>query len=125
MFKVESAMRIVLQFHEAFNRRDTAGMMGLMSDDCILVNTNPAPDGTVYSGKEAITRYYEDFFRNSAHAQVEIEEIFGLGERCVLRWIYHWENMEGKKLHLRGIDVFRVRSGSICEELSYAKGSTV
>ena len=51
MSRIESATRIVLEFNEAFNRHDVAGMMRLMSDDCVFENTDPAPDGTVYSGK--------------------------------------------------------------------------
>ena len=63
MSKVESAIRIVLEFNEAFNRHDMAGMMQLMSEDCVFENMHPAPDGTVYSGKEAITQFWQDFFR--------------------------------------------------------------
>ena len=37
-----------LEFNEAFNRHDVAGMMQPMSDDCIFENTGPAPDGAVY-----------------------------------------------------------------------------
>lgn len=122
MSKLESAIRIVLEFHEAFNRHDVAGMMKLMSDDCIFENTNPAPDGAVYSGKEVVTHFWQDFFRKSPHAHIEIEEIFSFGERCVMRWRYSWVNTGGEKRHIRGVEIFRVRNDSICEELSYVKG---
>ena len=62
MSKIEGAIRVVLAFNEAFNRHDVAGMMQLMSDDCVFENTAPAPDGTVYSGKEAVTQFWQDFF---------------------------------------------------------------
>jgi ketosteroid isomerase-like protein len=68
MSKVESAARLVLEFKEAFNRHDVAGMMKLMSDDCVFENTYPAPDGTGYSGREAVTRFWEEFFRESPQA---------------------------------------------------------
>ncbi len=122
MSKIESAIRAVLAFNEAFNRHDVAGMMQLMSDDCIFENTAPAPDGTVYSGKEAVTQFWQDFFRASPHAHIEIEDIFSLGERCVMRWKYTWEDAGGKKGHVRGADLFRVRDGFITEKLSYVKG---
>ena len=122
MSKLESGMRVVLEFNEAFNRHDVAGMMQLMNDDCIFENTEPAPDGAVYAGKEAVTRFWQDFFRESPEAQIEIEEIFGFGERCIMRWKYIWVTMEGGKGHVRGVDIFRVRSGSIREKLSYVKG---
>ena len=122
MAKLESAIRVVLEFNEAFNRHDVAGMMQLMSDDCIFENTGPAPDGTVYSGKEVVTRFWQDFFRESPHAHIKIEEIFGFGERCIMRWRYSWVDMGGEKGHVRGVDIFRVRNGSIREKLSYVKG---
>ena len=66
MEKIKSAIRVVLEFNEAFNRHDVAGMMRLMSDDCVFENTDPAPDGTVYSGKEAVTQFWQGFFRRVA-----------------------------------------------------------
>jgi ketosteroid isomerase-like protein len=122
MSKLEAAMRVVLEFNRAFNRHDVPGMMQLMSDDCVFEDTNPAPDGAVYSGKEAATRFWQEFFRESAHAHIEIEEVFGLGERCIMRWRYSWLDVEGQKGHVRGVDIFRVRSGFIREKLSYVKG---
>lgn len=122
MSKIESAMRVVLEFNEAFNRHDVAGMMELMSDDCVFENTEPAPDGAVYSGKEAVTQFWQDFLRESPHAQIKIEEIFGFGERCIMRWRYSWEDLGGEKGYVRGVDIFRVREGSIREKLSYVKG---
>ena len=122
MSKLESATRLVLAFNEAFNRHDVAGMMGLMSDDCIFEHTGPAPDGALYSGKGAVTQFWKDFFHESPHAHIEIEEIFGLGMRCVMRWRYDWVDTAGKKGHVRGVDIFQVRDGFICEKLSYVKG---
>lgn len=123
MSKLESAMRIVLEFNDAFNRHDVAGMMKLMSDDCVFENTDPAPDGTVYSGREAVTHFWQDFFRDSPQAHIEIEEIFGLGNnRCVMRWKYSWVDAAGNRGHVRGVDVFKLKDGLISEKLSYVKG---
>ena len=122
MSRLESAIRLVLEFNEAFNRHDVAGMLKLMSDNCVFENTDPAPDGAVYSGKAAITRFWQDFFCASPHAHIEIEEVFSLGERCIMRWRYAWVDAAGKEGHVRGVDIFRVRNGSICEKFSYVKG---
>jgi len=122
MAKIESAMRIVLEFNEAFNRHDVAGMMQLMSDDCVFENTDPAPDGTVYSGKEAVTQFWQGFFRESPRAHIDIEEIFGLGNRCIMRWKYNWVDADGRKGHVRGVDIFKVKEGFISEKFSYVKG---
>jgi predicted SnoaL-like aldol condensation-catalyzing enzyme len=97
-------------------------MMRLMSDDCIFENNEPAPDGAVYLGKEAVTQFWLNFFRESPHAHIEIEEIFGLGMRCIMRWKYNWMDAAGKEGHIRGMDIFEMKDGFICENLSYVKG---
>ena len=117
MSKIEASVRTVLEFNEAFNRHDVSGMMRLMTDDCIFENTDPAPEGTVYSGKEAVTQFWQDFFTKSPQAHIEIEEIFGFGYRCIMRWKYSWGDG-----HVRGVDVFKLKDGLICEKLSYVKG---
>ncbi|MBI3165564.1 MAG: nuclear transport factor 2 family protein [Chloroflexi bacterium] len=122
MSKVEASTRIVLEFNDAFNRHDVVGMMKLMSEDCVFENTDLAPDGTVYSGKEAVTQFWQDFFRESPAAHIEIEEIFGLGLRCIMRWRYEWTDSTGQKGHVRGVDVFRIKDNLICEKFSYVKG---
>ena len=123
MSKIETAMRVVLEFNEAFNRHDVPGMMQLMTEDCVFENTDPAPDGTRYSGKEVVTAFWQGFFRESPRAHIEIEEIFGMGnQRCVMRWRYEWVEASGKEGHVRGVDIFQVRDGLISEKLSYVKG---
>jgi predicted SnoaL-like aldol condensation-catalyzing enzyme len=115
-------MRVVLDFNDAFNRHDIPGMMKLMSEDCVFENTSPAPDGTRYLGKEEITSFWEEFFHSSPQAHIEIEDAFGLGFQCVMRWKYEWVDGLGSKNHVRGVDVFKFKEGLICEKLSYVKG---
>ena len=122
MSKLEAGVRLVIAFNDAFNRHDVAGMMQFMSDDCIFENTDPAPDGTVYAGKEVVTQFWQSFFRESPKAHIEIEEIFGFGLRCVMRWQYQWTDEAGAQGHVRGVDIFKIKDGLICEKLSYVKG---
>ena len=97
MARLESALRIVLDFSQAFNRRDIDGMMMLASDDCRLENAAPAPDGVLYSGREGVTRYWQDFFSVRSQMHREVEEAFGLGFRCILRWKDSWVDPGGTK----------------------------
>ncbi len=119
MSKVEAAMRIVLTFNDAFNNHDVPEMMKLMSENWVFENTE---DGTRYSGKDAVTQFWRTFFQESPHAHIDIEEIFSLANRCIMRWRYSWEDTEGKKGHVRGVDIFRVEDGLIAEKFSYVKG---
>ena len=122
MPKVEAAMRIVLAFNDAFNRHDVPEMMKRMSENCVFENTDPAPDGTRYAGKASVTQFWQNFFDESPNARIDIEEIFSLGNRCIMRWNYSWKDAEGKKGHVRGVDIFRVEDGLIAEKFSYVKG---
>ena len=122
MSKIESGIRIVLEFNEAFNRHDTIGMMKLMSDECVIEDAHPAPDGKVVSGKEAVARHWQGFFRDSPQAHIDIEEIFGLGYRCIMRWKYSWTDAEWGKKYERGVDIFQIKEGFISTRLSYVKG---
>lgn len=122
MSRIESGLRLIIAFSEAFNRHDIAGMMRLISDDCLFENTAPPPDGAVYSGKPAITQYWQGFFAQSPNAHIKIEEIFGLGMRCIARWRYDWVDNAGNPGHVRGVDIYRVQDGFITEKLSYVKG---
>lgn len=122
MERIETAMRVVLAFNEAFNRHDVAGMMQLMSDDCVFESTDPAPDGATYKGKLEVSQYWQEFFHQSPQAHIVIEEIFGFGKRCIMRWRYDWVDAAGNKGHVRGVDLFEVKDGLINQKLSYVKG---
>ena len=65
--------------------------------------------------------FWTQFFERSPQARFDAEEIFEAGDRCVVRWTYHWIR-EGTAGHVRGVDVFRVRDGKVAEKLSYVKG---
>jgi ketosteroid isomerase-like protein len=120
--RIEATTRIVLKFNDAFNRHNVEEMMQCMNDDCFFENTFPAPDGTLYTGKDEVTQFWHKFFLDSRHAHIEIEEIFGSGTHCVMRWKYSWIDVEGNKGHIRGVDIFKVINGLISEKLSYVKG---
>lgn len=113
---------IVTRFNDALNARDLDTMMQLMTPDCVFENTYPPPDGTRYEGRAAVRDFWEDFFRGSSQAQFDIEDIFGQGNRCVMRWTYHWSDQAGQTGRIRGVDVYTLMNGLIAEKLSYVKG---
>ena len=109
------------RFNEAFNRHDVSAVMDMMTEDCVFDSTRPPPDGERFEGQVAVRRFWEEFFRRSPEARFETEEMFAAGDRCVVRWVYHWVR-DGTPGHIRGVDVFRVRDGKVAEKLSYVKG---
>lgn len=116
-----TTLETIRRFNEAFARGDVDGMMALMTDDCIFENTRPAPDGERHVGSAAVRAFWEAYFARGLKMRFDVEEIFADGERCTMRWVYHWVR-DGQPGHVRGVDVFRVRDGKIAEKLSYVKG---
>ncbi len=112
------SIEILQIFNDAFNRHDVGAMMAWMTPDCIFENTDPAPDGTRYTGQQAVRRFWERFFADAPAARIEIEEIVVCGDRALQRWTYSWSETG----HVRGVDIFCLRDGKIAEKLSYVKG---
>jgi len=113
---------LVLAFNDALNQRELVQMIDMMTEDCTFENTFPPPDGSQYVGKASVSAFWADFFSQSSESTFEVEEIFGEAERCVMRWKYRWARQDGGSGHMRGVDLYRIRAGKICEKLSYVKG---
>jgi len=118
----DMAVAVVTRFNDALNARDLAAMMPLMTTDCVFENTYPPPEGARYEGQAAVRSFWEDFFRCTGQTRFDIEEIFGLGNRCVMRWTYHWTDQAGQTGRIRGVDIYTLSNGLITEKLSYVKG---
>jgi ketosteroid isomerase-like protein len=110
------------RFNVAFNNHDVAAVMAAMTDDCVFESTGPQPDGGRFQGQEAVRKVWEDFFGSSPNATFETEDMFAVGDRCTVRWLYRWVDADGKAGHIRGVDVFRVRDDKVAEKLAYVKG---
>lgn len=112
----DATIAVVERFNDATNRRDVDDMMRNMTDDVVFESTSP-PAGQRFEGQIAVRAVWEELFRGAPAAKFETEEIFAAGDRCVVRWLYRWDDG-----HVRGVDVIRVRDGEIAEKLSYVKG---
>ena len=118
----DPVIELVVRFNQALNRQEVDMMMRLMTEDCVFENTDPPPEGSRYEGQKAVRAFWEEFFRSSQEPGIEIEEIFAAGERCVMRWVYHWVDSQGAPGHIRGVDIYKIRETKIAEKLSYVKG---
>lgn len=117
----EQAVTVIEQFNDAWNARDLDAAMALMTEDCVFVNTSPAPDGERFVGQAAVRAVWRSVFQ-TAGMRFETEELFACGDRVTALWRYSWLNADGSPGHIRGADVFRMRDGKISEKLSYVKG---
>ena len=117
-----TTIKVVQELEEALNRRDVDAFMALITDDCVFENTSPPPDGERYEGRSAIRTFLEDFFQTTPSIDFQTEDLFASGNRCVVRWVFHWINSAGEHGHMRGVDVFHIRNGKMAEDFAYVKG---
>ena len=113
----DEARDTIERFNEALNRRDLDALGDLITDDCVFEATSPAPDGTRHVGRQAVLEACLVFFAGSPTTHFEVEEMFGTGDRVIVRWLYSWADG-----HVRGVDLLRVRAGRVAETLAYVKG---
>ncbi|MEM9148000.1 MAG: nuclear transport factor 2 family protein [Pseudomonadota bacterium] len=116
---VETETRSAVErFNIALDAKDFDGLAAAMTEDCVFEDTDPRPDGTRFEGRAAVL----DFFRGaSGTSRFALEEpLLVIGDRCLMRWDHRWVRggVEGNN---RGVDIFRVRDGLVCEKLSYTK----
>jgi ketosteroid isomerase-like protein len=117
-----TTIKVVQELEEAIHRRDIDAFMALVTDDCVFENTSPAPDGKRYEGQSAIRTFFVDFFQSTPSIDFQTEDLFASGNRCVVRWVFHWSNTAGENGHIRGVDVYHIRNGKLAEGFAYVKG---
>jgi len=88
----DEARKTIERFHEALNRRDLDALNDLITDDVVFEATSPAPDGTRHVGRQAMLEACRAFFAGSPTTHFEMEEMFGVGDRVIVRTYgcYSW-----------------------------------
>lgn len=97
---------IVLAWVEAFNRKDSDGMVALYHADATNHQVNQDP----VEGRDAIHAMFDRDFENAKMACI-IENVFEDGEWAILEW----RDLTG----LRGSGFFRVIDGRIAFQRGY------
>jgi len=109
---------VMTQFSDAFAKHDPSLLDDLLAEDCVLENTNPAPDGARYVGRQACLDFWRNIAANEA-LNFETEEMWVSGDRAVRRWRLRWG--PGETDTVRGVNITRLRDGKIVEAMGYVK----
>jgi ketosteroid isomerase-like protein len=111
--------QVIDRFNDVFQRHDPSALPELVSADCVIENTMPAPDGARYVGKEACVKLWSGI-ATSPGTRFDLEEIVVAGERATIHWRLVWG--DGAEDSVRGVNLMRVKDGQIVEALGYVKG---
>jgi ketosteroid isomerase-like protein len=107
---------VVAAFGTAWGAHDLDTALSMITDDCVFEATGPSPDGIQHKGRDEIRLAWQPIF-DDTNSRFEVEDSFASGDRVVERWTYSWDGG-----HIRGVDLFRVRDGKVCEKFAYVKG---
>ena len=110
---------ILHRFNQVFLQHDPDALAELVADDCVIENTQPAPDGARYEGKQACVALWTQI-ATSPGIHFEPESIMAHGDRGEIRWRLVWGPEHGDSV--RGVNLMRVRDGRIVEAQGYVKG---
>jgi ketosteroid isomerase-like protein len=111
---------ILHRFNDVFLKHDPAALPELVADDCVIENTQPAPDGSRHEGKAACVALWTHI-ATMPGIHFEPEGIIARGDRGEIRWRLVWG--EDRAGSVRGVNLMRVRDGRIVEAQGYMKGA--
>ena len=111
---------ILERFNRVFLSHDPAALSDLVAEDCVIENTQPAPDGSRHEGKAACIALWTHI-ATMPGAHFEPEDIIARGDRGEIRWRLVWG--PDRASSVRGVNLMRVREGRIVEALGYVKDS--
>ena len=110
---------IIRRFNDVFQLNDPAALEELVGDECVIENTQPAPNGARQVGREACIATWKEI-ATTPGTHFDLEDVVVAGDRAIIRWRYWWG--EGESNSVRGVNLMRVQEGRIIEAMGYVKG---
>jgi ketosteroid isomerase-like protein len=106
----------------AFNRHDVDGIMAFFADDAVLeMPIGPDPWGRRLVGKEQVREGIASRFAGIPDVHYGDDSHWLSGDRGVSEWTLTGTTAGGKRLELRGCDLWTFREGQVVRKDSYWK----
>jgi hypothetical protein len=110
---------VMRRFNDVFQLHDPSALHKLVAEDCVIENTQPAPNGSCHVGREACIALWTGI-ATAPGTHFELENVVVIGDRAIILWRFCWGEGEGNSV--RGVNLMRVRDGLIVEAKGYVKG---
>jgi ketosteroid isomerase-like protein len=111
---------VIRRFNDVFQRHDPAALAELVAEDCVIENTQPAPNGSRHVGHDACVALWRKI-ATTPGTHFDLEDVFVAADRAIIRWRFRWG--EGESNSVRGVNLMRVSEGRIVEAMGYVKGA--
>jgi len=112
-------------FDKGWNGHDVDVLMTFMSDDCVFEGVGGREVcGTRYEGRERVREAFARVFTTFPDVTFHDTRHLIAGERGVSEWTFTGTTAEGKKVEVKGCDLFTFQDGKIALKSSYFKNRT-
>jgi ketosteroid isomerase-like protein len=106
---------------EGFRTKDIDAILDEFADDGVFeLAAGPEPCGERFQGKAAIRTALERMFKGAAFA-LENGSRWIAGDRAVSEWTYVATSRSGRRIEVRGCDLFELRDGKVTRKDTYLK----
>ncbi len=114
--------RLLNEFGAAFNRHDLDALMSMMTDDCVFdASAGATVDGTRHRGQPAVRAAFAEVFAEYPDASWSSPRHLFAGDRGLSEWTFTGTRADGKRVEVRGCDVFTLQDGKIAVKDSFRK----
>jgi len=109
---------VIDRYNEAFRLHEPAFLKDLIAEECVIEDTNPAPDGVRHVGRRACLARWSQLADDTG-LSFSPEPVEILGDLAVAPWTLRWGPNENDRV--RGVNLIRVQGGRIVEARGYMK----
>lgn len=118
----EAHKELLERFADAFNRHDCAALLAMVTDDCAFETSNgPHPWGHRHVGREALAVAFPSIWELFPDARWDDAVHVATADRGFSEWTFRGTSKAGKRVEMRGADLFTFRDGKISRKDTYRK----
>ena len=107
---------------EAWNAHDAERIMALMTTDCVfLAGGGPEACGERYAGADTVRARFVEVWTHFPDAHWSVLDHVASGDRGLSEWLFTGTGADGRRVEVRGCDLFTFRDGLIAVKDTYLK----
>lgn len=113
------------RFAAAWNRHDCDALLAMVTDDCVFETAQGAhAHGDRFAGKAELRAAFSRVWETFPDARWEEDTHVVAGSRGFSEWTFRGTDRSGRKVEVRGVDVFTLRDGLIAKKDTFRKSRT-
>lgn len=107
---------------DAFNRHDSAGVVALMTEDCVFEGAaGPDVYGVRFIGRAAVAAAFEGVWATFPDARWDVSRHLVLPDRGVSEWTFRGTRADNRRSEAEGVDLFAFAGGLIAHKRAFRK----